>query len=174
MKRYPYFALITISAAFSLQSCCDKKDDYSMDNQTFVTKASSSNSLEIAAGTLAQTKAVRVDVIAYGKHMLMDHGTITAEMMNLAGAKGWGLATELQVKDQVKLDRLIAATASTFDTEFANVMVSSHEDAVNLFTTGAGNGGVRDGDLRNYAASKLPALKAHLTEANALQAAVKP
>jgi len=172
MKNYKLLVLLVLGSALSLQSCSKDNDDYPMDNQTFVTQASSSNNFEISAGAVALIKGVRAEVKNYGQHMVMDHGAVGTEMTNLAQSKGWTIPTGLQAKEQANLDRLNAATAANFDKEFASVMVASHQDAINLFTTASGRDGVRDGDLRAFASSKLPSLTSHLTEATALQATV--
>jgi len=172
MKNYKLLVLLVLGSAITLQSCSKDDDDYQMDNQTFVTQASSSNNFEIAAGAVAQLKGVRAEVKKYGEHMVMDHGAVGTEMMNLAQTKGWTVPTGLQAKEQANLDRLNAATGTTFDKEFASIMVASHQDAINLFTTASGKDGVQDGDLRSFAASKLPSLTAHLADATALQTTV--
>lgn len=143
-----------------------------MNNQNFVTQASSSNNFEIVAGSLAITKGTSSDVRSYGQHMVTEHTAVGTEMIYLAQSKGWTIPTALQVKEQTNLNTLNNAGTATFDKEFARIMVESHQDAIDLFTTASSKAGVPDADLRNFAATKLPALKAHLADAVNLQTAV--
>jgi putative membrane protein len=172
MKNLIFYPLLLLTACFSLQCCSNDNDEYPMDNQTFVTQASSSNNFEVAAGAIAQAKGVRAEVKSYGQHMVMDHTGVGAEMISLAQSKGWTIPTSLQPKEQANLDKLNASASSTFDKDFAAIMVASHTDAIDLFTTASGREGVRDGALRSFAAGKLPSLKNHLAEASSLQTLV--
>lgn len=158
----------------SLQGC--KKDDdenYTMDNQSFVTQASSSNSFEIQAGAIATQKGQNAAVKHYGEHMTTDHTAVGNEMKSLAAAKGWNVPNALQPKEQANLDKLNSIDPSLFDSEFMKIMVASHQDAIALFSNAAGDMGVYDADLRAFAAAKLPSLQTHLQEAVNLQAQIK-
>jgi len=158
----------------SLQACKkDNDDNYAMDNQSFVTQASSSNNFEVLAGAIALQKAQNASVKHYGEHMVTDHTAVGNEMKSLAAAKGWTVPTALQPKEQANLDRLNSMDASVFDTEFMKIMVASHQDAIALFSNATGDMGVYDADLRSFAGAKLPSLKTHLQEAVNLQAQVK-
>ena len=170
-------AAVAMSICLLTASCKkDDDDEYSMSNQAFVTSASSGNNFEIAAGVLAQTKGQDERVKHYGEHMVTDHTTAAAEMKALADRKNWTVPgpTELMTKHRQNLDILVAATGTDFDKKFAQIMVESHQETVNLFETGAANRGVSDVDLRAMAAVKLPTLRAHLQEAIDLKAMVNP
>lgn len=160
--------LFTTSA---IQSCNDD-DDIRMSNQSFVTQASSSNTFEIQAGQLANTKGQDQRIKDYGTHMIADHTAVGLEMAALATAKGWSIPNNLQPKEQTNLNRLNAVTGAQFDQEFIRIMVASHEDAVDLFTSASGRNGVPDSTLRNFAEDKLPALKTHLEQARSLDNAL--
>lgn len=167
--------VIALVATIMVIGC--KDDDHResrISNQEFVDKASSSNMFEIAAGELALAKSSNADVRAYGEHMVNDHTAAAEEMKNLADRKGWVIPTRLMEKEQNNLNRLIGLDAANFDKEFANMMVISHQDAINLFETAAADFGVPDQDLRNMASGKLPTLKHHLEDANGLKAKVNP
>jgi putative membrane protein len=167
--------MLFLAGATVLSSCTkDDGEAYTMTNQDFVNKASSSNNFEVAAGALAVSKAQNADVKQYGEHMVSDHTTAGVEMKNLASGKGWTVPTNLQAKEQQNLDKLNALSGSAFDKEFVNVMVLSHQDAVNLFQTASSGLGVPDADLRSLALGKLPTLKDHLEDANDLKAKVNP
>ncbi|HLS96021.1 MAG TPA: DUF4142 domain-containing protein [Sphingobacterium sp.] len=175
MKELLKIRTLFVATALALSGClvsCDDDDnpDRRMDNQMFVSEASSSNMLEIEAGRLAVSKGQREAVRMYGQHMVEDHTAVGTEMKNLATQKGWTVPTELLQKHRNQLADLQAATTNEFDRKFAQLMVDSHEEAVDLFSDAAENDdGVADVDLRNFAASKLPALRRHLEEAKELR-----
>lgn len=143
-----------------------------MNNQDFVTQASSGNMFEIAAGNLAVNQSTNANVKAFGNHMITDHGQTATEMAALAGKKGWTIPTTMSAKEQNNYDALAALTGTAFDKQFAQMMVTSHQETVALFQSAAGNNGVPDGDLQDFAAGKLPTLKGHLSDAQTLQAQV--
>jgi len=165
---------MVVATILFLSACKkDRNDNYEMDNQTFVTQASSSNNFEVQAGAMAMTKAQNADVKHYGEHMVSDHTAVGNEMKQLAAGKGWTVPTTLQPKEQANLTLLAATNQANFDKEFMRIMVASHQDAVSLFSMASGATGVYDADLRTFAGSKLPALNTHLEEAVNLQAKIK-
>lgn len=171
MKRLRLIGSVmaVLFAAVTLQACSDDDDDnIRMDNQTFVTEAASSNMFEIEAGELAVIRGNSEGVREYGGMMVLDHGAVGAEMAALVSRKGWNMPDDLLAKHQEKIDRLEGLEGVAFDREFAAIMVSSHDEAVKLFTDASGSNGVSDGDLKRFAGEKLPALKQHLEEARDL------
>jgi putative membrane protein len=165
---------IALCTALSFQSCSDDDDDYSMSNQQFVTQASSSNNFEVMAGNMAVSKGVNVTVKEFGQHMIDDHSAAGNELQILATQKNWTIPSQLAPKELANQQVLSTLSGAAFDKEFARLMVISHQDAVSLFEEAAQERGVPDGDLRNFAASKLPNLKMHLQGAVALKATVNP
>ncbi len=152
----------------------DDDDDYRMSSQEFVTKASSSNNFEIAAGNLAQTKGTDDSVKRYGQRMVVDHTRAALELKTLADRKNYTVQTTLTGNHQQNFQELNASTTAQFDLKFAQLMVQSHQEAISLFETAAADRGVPDVELRSLAAAKLPTLKVHLQEALTLQSSVTP
>ncbi|WP_176146199.1 DUF4142 domain-containing protein [Parapedobacter luteus] len=160
-----------------LAGACDDDDDDRVDrmqNQEFVTLAASSNRFEIEAGELAGEQGADDRVIEYGNHMVMDHGMAGTELAALATAKGWNMPNDLLEKEREMLEDLMVLEGAAFDQEFARKMVISHEEAVSLFERASGPEGVLDEELREWAAGKLPTLRAHLEDARALNAQINP
>lgn len=151
---------------------CKKDNNYTMDNQDFVTQASSANMFEIAAGNLAVNNSADADVKAFGNHMIADHGQTAIEMAALASSKGWTIPTSMLQKHQNDLNTLASLSGTAFNKQFAAMMVTSHQQTIDLFERAAGNNGVRDGELRGFASGKLPHLREHLQGALQLQAKV--
>lgn len=165
--------IIVLISVLAFQSCDDDNTDpIRMDNQTFVTKASSNNNYEIAAGTLAMSKSDNQLVKDYGNHMIEAYTAIGVELTALAQSKDWTISTELQAQEKIRIATLTALTGTAFDKEFAKIMVESHEDAVDLFTIASSSNGVMDTELKSFASGKLPTLKTHLEEAQTLKTEV--
>ncbi|MDQ0638474.1 putative membrane protein [Pedobacter sp. W3I1] len=173
MKTLKLMVLVSLTI-LCLQACKkDNEENYQMDNQSFVTQASSSNSFEVQAGAIAVLKAQNAAVKHYGEHMVADHTSVGNEMNSLATSKGWVIGAALQPKEQANLQKLNNLDAASFDKVFMQIMVASHQDAVTLFSNAAGDMGVYDPDLRAFAEAKLPSLRSHLEDAVSLQAQLK-
>lgn len=163
-------AILVLMTALSFQSCDDNEmDPIKMDNQTFVTKASSSNNFEIAAGTLALSKSDNQLIKDFGTQMIESHTAIGLELSALAQSKDWTIPSELQAQEKIRIATLTALSGTAFDKQYAKIMIDSHEDAVNLFTMASGSNGVMDTELKSFIIEKLPTLKAQLEEAQTLK-----
>jgi putative membrane protein len=168
------FAIAMIGLVAFLQSCkSNDANSYQMDNQAFVNQASSSNNFEVAAGKLAATNSSNSLVQKFGTQMVNEHTSVGTDLAAIAQSKNLNVATTLQAKDQTNINALTALTGAQFDAQFISMMIVSHQDAITLFQNASGAKGVMDGDLRNFAGSKLPALKLHLQEAQTLQSQIQ-
>lgn len=167
--------LLLMPMALIAVACDDDDDslDY-MQNQEFVSRAASSNTFEIEAGELAVEQGTDDRVVEYGEHMVVDHGAAGAELEALAMAKDWNVPDGLMEREQEMLDELRMLEGAAFDQLFAQMMVQSHEEAVELFERASGPQGVADNELREWAAEKLPTLRAHLEDAQMLNDQINP
>ncbi|WP_256009154.1 DUF4142 domain-containing protein [Desertivirga xinjiangensis] len=172
MKKWS-IAVMLLAGSILVQSCKDDDDDdFSMDRQMFVTQASSGNMLEIQAGQLAIEQGSHQEVKNYGQHMVTDHTAAGAELATLASAKNLSVSMQLMANHQQQFNVLTPLTGPAFDMAFADLMVKSHQEQVNLFDMASKE--VNDADLRDFAREKLPVLKAHLEEAQELKVTVTP
>lgn len=173
MKKLNFVFTVLFSSVLLLGlNACNKDDDnnnYQLGNQDFVTKSSSSNMLEIAAGQLAINQGVEAGVKAFGQHMVNDHGQAATEMSALATKKGWNVPAAMLPEHQEMYNTLKGLSGRAFDQQFAAMMVTSHQKTVALFEQAASKNGVPDGELRAFASGKLPTLKEHLKDAQQLQ-----
>lgn len=166
---------LVLALAFTVISCKKDRDDddgYVMSDQEFVLNASSSNNFEVAAGLLASKKGTDSTVKEYGTHMVTDHTAAGVELKALADKRGWRISQQLSLREQRDLGILTAAGSTDFDRKFADIMVFSHQEAVQLFEIAASEGGLPDAELRTWAQLKLPTLKTHLQKAITLRGTV--
>jgi putative membrane protein len=73
---------------------------------------------------------------------------------------------------QAVLDQLRGAAPGTFDMAFKNAQINAHQQALTLHQNYAASGDVPA--LRNLAAGAVPAIQAHLTQAQSLQVWAAP
>lgn len=159
---------------WGFQACNeDEVIDPNTENQDFVIEAASSNTLEVEAGTLAESRGSDESVRAYGAMIVEDHTAIGISLSALATSKEWAIPTEMRQKHQDMLARLDGLEGEEFDREFIDLMIESHEEAIELFEQAAeGDHAVPDMDLRAFAADKLPGLRTHLTLAETIRLAL--
>lgn len=157
--------LLTFSILSIFYSCNEReKEQYKNPNdEAFVVEAHSSNILEIAAGNLAAERGNHNAVKQFGQQMADDHTLVGEEMDSLIQRNKWNVASRLLDKHRVELDSLSALQGSSFDTRFASMMVKTHKEATQLFSTSLNDpDGVEDSDLREFIRATLPHLQHHL------------
>lgn len=140
------------------------------DTDAFVSNASQSDMYEIAAGNLAQTKAMSPDVKAFGKMMVIHHTAMTNEMKPLITAAGKTPAAALDQRRQGLLDNLNTATPQAFDKAYISQQVTAHQEALTLMKGYADHG--EDAGLKSGATKAIPKIESHLAQAQKLQAAM--
>jgi putative membrane protein len=139
--------------------------DLASQDRDFLERAAEGGNAEIAIGTLVDGRALRPEVLAFGKMMVAEHTAINQQLAALAAAKRIALPTSLG-EHQQNFDRLVDLRRDEFDREFAQVMIGDHQEAVRLFREEAA-GGV-DPELKAFAIATLPKIEAHLAHAEKL------
>jgi putative membrane protein len=134
-------------------------------DRDFIERAAEGGNAEIAMGALADSHALRPDVIAFGRMMVTDHSAANAQLADLARARKISLPTSLG-EHQQNFDRIVDLRRDSFDREFKRVMIGDHQDAVQLFRSEAETG--VDPGLKAFAAATLGKIEAHLAQAKAL------
>ncbi|HEY1025476.1 MAG TPA: DUF4142 domain-containing protein [Sphingobacteriaceae bacterium] len=171
MNKWSIFLLVMAGTASVLTSCKKNEvEEFRMDSQTFVTQASSSNNLTIQASTSATQKGVDQLVINYGNAAIADHARADSELTALAASKGITISTSLIAVHQSNLNILNQFTGDTFDQAFGELMELNAQETVNLYDAAAQS--LDDADLRQYAATRLPALIANLQQVRNLRSAL--
>ncbi len=126
----------------------------------FVAHVALINHTEIQLGRLARKRAKMHDVKELGKMMELDHSASQSELKNLAVRKIITLpdSTAAEIKDAyAKLDE---KKGIQFDSEYCNMMVKGHKDAIDLFEKESAE--TTDADIKAFIMSTLPVLRSHL------------
>ncbi|MBL1408981.1 DUF4142 domain-containing protein [Sphingobacterium faecale] len=169
-KLIIYYFTVVLTASGLFYGCHDDNSTYN-DNQGFINKAHSSLQLKIAAGNLAVQKGQADNVQDYGEEIVKEHNGTSEEIKEMSVANSWIVSEELLPSHQKQFSELQQQEVSEFDLAFAKLMVSSHEEAVNLFRIASVNENeVYDYDIQTFARATLPVLESHLSEAKEILA----
>jgi putative membrane protein len=141
-----------------------------LQDRDFLERATKGGNAEVAAGALAESRAMRGEVKAFGRKMVAHHSAANERLAAFAAARRIALPDSLG-EQQHGFDRLVGRRGDSFDREFARVMVEDHQTALELYRSAAS--GVSDPALRALAAATRPMIAAHLEEAEGLRASLR-
>lgn len=139
-------------------------DRKSEKDANFLVEAAAINLEEIKLGELAQQKGMMDDTKALGKMMVKEHTAAMKELKTLAESKSITIPQVLTEEGLDAYDDLNEENGMKFDEEYASMMVRGHKSAIRKFENASSN--AEDPDIRNWATSMLPALRAHLENSN--------
>ena len=137
-----------------------KFDNAKEDDAKFLVSAAEINLEEIQLGQLAQTRGTTTHVKELGKMMETEHTKALADLQNLAAKKQVTIPISLTENGMDENKKLLDTKGSKFDKEYADMMVSGHKNAIDIFQKAADE--ASDPDIRNWATTMLPALRIHL------------
>jgi putative membrane protein len=145
----------------------EKFDDRKSEKDAaFLVAAAEINLEEIKLGELAQQKGSSADVKALGKMMVAEHTSAQSDLKKLAASKSITIPVVLTENGKDAYDDLNEEDLGMdFDKEYCDMMVKGHKSAIRDFENASSN--AEDGDIRNWASSMLPALRAHLDHSEA-------
>jgi len=135
----------------------DTKLENKKDDATYVVNASDDGMFEVQAAELAKTNASSQQVKDLASMMATDHAKANAELKATAAKKSITVPAKLGANNQKKFDKLTKLKGAEFDKEYAEMMVTAHKNAIDLFQKEADNGS--DGELKAWAAGKIATLK---------------
>lgn len=169
MKNLSVLFTVLLGSMCVFQSCRkDNGESFRISNQDFISQASSNNNLEISAGGMATTKGQTDTIKTFGKRMVVDYTANEAELSALASAKGLSTGLGFLNHHAGNLNILSQIGPQQFDKRFAELMVISQQEAINLFRLASEPNGMPDPEIRSWASGKLPTMILDLQEAEAL------
>jgi len=141
-----------------------KFDDKKTENDAqFLVNAAEISLMEIQLGQLASTNGMMDEVKAMGKMMENDHTKSLNELKSLAAKKSITIPATLTDDGQSSYKKISDKSGKDFDKEYCDMMVNGHKDAIDKFEKASND--ATDPDIRQWASSTLPALRAHLDHA---------
>ncbi|MHA6249454.1 DUF4142 domain-containing protein [Pontibacter sp. CAU 1760] len=137
----------------------------------FMTTAASGGMMEVELGNLAQQKAQRKEVKDFGQMMVTDHTKANSKLKELAQQKNIVLPDSMSQKHMEHVKNLREKSGAEFDKAYMDLMVSDHEEDVELFQDAAEN--LEDADVKSFAATTVATLQQHLERAKQINEMVK-
>ncbi|WP_257168344.1 DUF4142 domain-containing protein [Bradyrhizobium sp. SRS-191] len=135
--------------------------------EDFVKQVAISDMFELQSNQLGEQKG-NAQEKTFAAQMVKDHTKTSSELKSMvdSGKLKLQLPTALDSAHQSKLDKLKGAEGKDFSSDFDDMQVSAHKDAVSLFERYAKGGD--NPELKAWAGKTLPALQHHLEMAQNL------
>jgi putative membrane protein len=143
----------------------------SKEDRDFFDDSAQGQLLEIKLGQHVAKNAANEDVKRFGQRMVDDHTRLQKELSATAQQLGINMPADLDKKHKDIYDKLAGETGATLDKDYMARMVDDHADDVKAFEKQ-----VKDGkapQLKQFAATSLPTLRDHLTQARDIHERVK-
>jgi len=182
--------VVLIATALFLTSSCrnnrqqdeDSKDvaeehnDAKFDNKNekdaqFLVDAAEINMREIELGQLAEQNGRSARVKELGKMIVDAHTKTQNDLTSLARKKTVTLPTSTTDKGRDAYKKLGDKSANDFDKTYSDMMVKNEREAVSLFEKASTD--CSDADIKAFATSSLPTLRAQLDRSLVCQKAVE-
>ncbi|MBC7702219.1 DUF4142 domain-containing protein [Aquabacterium sp.] len=138
----------------------------------FLSDAASGGQYELALAQLAKANASDSAVRSYAAMLVSDHTMANQKLQSLAQRRNVVLPTILPPDKQQVIDRLTKVTGPEFDQQFIQMVgLHDHKTDIGLFEKASRE--AKDSEVREFASSTLPTLRAHLSAAQNLPPRVK-
>jgi putative membrane protein len=128
----------------------------------FVVDAARDNMLEISLCDLAISRSTHQEVKDLAKNLSDHHSKAENELAQLAQKKNITIPSDAE-RESADYKALSDKTGNDFEKSYYSRIVDLHKDAISRFEKAAQD--CKDADIRNWAASQLPTLRAHLDRA---------
>lgn len=126
----------------------------------FMNDAAPGGMAEIELGRLAATQASNEEVKRFAERVIADHSKAGEALKQLAEKKKVMLPQEVNPTHKETMAKLSKLKGAAFDRAYVQAMVQNHEKDVTAFESVAQ--GAVDADVKAFATTTLPTLKAHL------------
>ena len=132
----------------------------------FIRDAVTGNSLEIRLGEIARDKGSNGAVKSFARRMVTDHMKMRDQWRELAGRNAVNTSLSLDVAAEEAANRMAGLSGLDFDRAYLSQMVSAHEADISKFQQASQSADAPD--VRQLAASALPIMQQHLSQAQQL------
>lgn len=155
---------------------CNKDEDIngfvSDTDKAFMTQASISNNAEVAAATLAISKATTPQVLAFARHMTGEHTLAQSDLKNLSAVTGFAVKDTVDPAHMLIMSQLSALTGRAFDSAYIHTQVMDHAKTQGVFRTELNSGNSQP--VKVYANTYLPHITEHLERADSIVTTLFP
>jgi putative membrane protein len=134
----------------------------SVDDVSFVKKATENGRKEVAAARDALPRLKNPELKRIAEMLVNDHGSANEKLARIAETKGWPVPAP-----QASAAPPAGAASGDFDARWTANMIAGHERSIALYQAQAQGG--QDADLRKYARETLPTIEHHLQELRSTQ-----
>jgi len=129
-------------------------------DQKCAMKIADVNNFEIQAGQLAQQKAQSNEIKQFAKMMVDDHTQAQQQLQQIAQQKGWQFSQELMPVHREMLSELNKLDGQEFERAYLYGQVAGHTKTALKLRDDKTE--LQDPQLKQYAATLLPKVQAHL------------
>ena len=148
-----------------------KADVTKESDERFLVKAAEMHLEGIILTKLARQRSVEPTVKEVSLMLEDAHRNAKSALSALARSKSIAIPLAATQNSQEVYNKLNEKSQEEFDMEFANLMVKSHKDAIDLYA--AATRGNNDGDVKNFAVGMLHELRNHLMKSEELQSKLR-
>jgi len=140
-------------------------------DELFVGKALAQGLFEVKLSERATERATNADVRKYAQQMVSDHKKTNDRLLSIANRMKLSVVQGFDKDSKETLARIGRLEGASFDREYMQQQVKSHERAINLFERRAK--AATNESVKTFINDTLPHLREHLKEARALAEKVK-
>jgi len=143
----------------------DKGKKGTLDDKTFVMKASGGNRHEVKMGEIGSKRATATEVKEFAQKMVKDHTKSLDELTRAARSAGIDVS-EKTMKEHEDMEARFEKMEKGFDAAFMRQMVTDHEKTLKLYEQAGKD--LKNDELRKYAEKTTPVVREHLKMARKL------
>jgi len=141
-------------------------------DEQFLVSAAEFEYEQILLGKLAYQRATSPEVRELAKILEGAHRTSRSELGSLGMLKSIAVPSTPTQAAHAIYDKINVVSVDEFDGAYLTQVITRHNEVISLFEQYTG--GNNDPDIRNWAITKLPALRLHLDNAMDLDAKLGP
>lgn len=135
-------------------------------DREFLEKAAQGNNAEVAVATLGAARATDPAIVEFAKALVDDHSSAQKELLAIAAKRAVVLPDSLG-EQQRSFDEVVDEEGERFEDLFMARMIEDHQNAIPLYQAQISDG--TDPLLKEYAATMLPKIQAHLAKAREIE-----
>jgi len=135
-------------------------------DRAFLKVAAETDMREAHEGRMAENKAAKQDVRAFGQQLVQDQSNSYGELLELGQKTGETIPRGINVRTDRTVEDLTHAKGAQFDRRFIQDEIRNDQQTIALFRREADHG--QNPDVKAWAQKTLPTLQGHLQKAKQL------